>query len=37
MEPEESLNLPDDLAEKLNTEIEKFKQMFNVEEESALV
>jgi F-type H+-transporting ATPase subunit alpha len=33
----ETGDLPDDLAEKLNKEIEKFKQMFNVEEESALV
>src|SRR3954465_2486009 len=32
----ETGDLPDDLAEKLNKEIEKFKQMFNVEEESAL-
>jgi F-type H+-transporting ATPase subunit alpha len=30
-------DLPDDLAEQLNAEIEKFKQMFNVETESALV
>jgi F-type H+-transporting ATPase subunit alpha len=33
----ETGDLPDDVAEKLNKEIEKFKQMFNVEEESALV
>jgi len=33
----ETGDLPDDLAEKLNKEIEKFNQMFNVEEESALV
>ena len=33
----ETGELPDDLAEKLNKEIEKFTQMFNVEEESALV
>jgi hypothetical protein len=33
----ETGDLPDDLAEKLNKELEKFKQMFNVEEESALV
>ena len=33
----ETGDLPDDLAEQLNKEIEKFKQMFNVEEESALV
>ena len=33
----ETGDLPDDLAEKLNKEVEKFKQMFNVEEESALV
>src|SRR5579862_764000 len=30
-------DLPDELADKLNKEIEKFKQMFNVEEESALI
>jgi F-type H+-transporting ATPase subunit alpha len=30
-------DLPDELAEKLNAELEKFKQMFNVEAESALV
>jgi F-type H+-transporting ATPase subunit alpha len=30
-------DLPDDVAEQLNAEIEKFKQMFNVETESALV
>ena len=30
-------DLPDDLAEKLNGEIEKFKNGFNVQEESALV
>jgi F0F1-type ATP synthase alpha subunit len=29
--------LPDDLAEKLNGEIEKFKNGFNVQEETALV
>jgi F-type H+-transporting ATPase subunit alpha len=29
--------LPDDLAEKLNAEIEKFKNGFNIQEESALV
>jgi F-type H+-transporting ATPase subunit alpha len=33
----ETGDLPDELAEKLNKELEKFKQMFNVEEESALV
>ena len=33
----ETGELPDDLAEKLNAELEKFKQMFNVEAESALV
>jgi F-type H+-transporting ATPase subunit alpha len=33
----ETGDLPDDLAEKLNGEIEKFKKSFNVEEESALV
>jgi F-type H+-transporting ATPase subunit alpha len=33
----ESGDLPDDLAEKLNGEIEKFKNGFNVQEESALV
>jgi F-type H+-transporting ATPase subunit alpha len=33
----ETGDLPDELAEKLNAELEKFKQMFNVEEESALV
>jgi F-type H+-transporting ATPase subunit alpha len=30
-------DLPDDLAEKLNAEIEKFKKGFNIQEESALV
>jgi F-type H+-transporting ATPase subunit alpha len=30
-------DLPDDLAEKLNGEIEKFKNGFNVQEETALV
>jgi F-type H+/Na+-transporting ATPase subunit alpha len=30
-------DLPDDLAEKLNAEIEKFKNGFNVQEESALI
>ncbi|HZR96636.1 MAG TPA: F0F1 ATP synthase subunit alpha [Gaiellaceae bacterium] len=30
-------DLPDELAEKLNAEIEKFKNTFNVQEESALV
>jgi F-type H+/Na+-transporting ATPase subunit alpha len=30
-------DLPDDLAEKLNGQIEKFKNGFNVEEESSLV
>jgi F-type H+-transporting ATPase subunit alpha len=30
-------DLPDELAEKLNAEIEKFKNGFNIEEESALV
>src|SRR5213080_130841 len=34
---EEKGDLPDDLAEKLNGEIEKFKHAFNVEEETALV
>ena len=34
---QETGDLPDDLAEKLNGEIEKFKHSFNVEEESALV
>jgi F-type H+-transporting ATPase subunit alpha len=29
-------DLPDELAEKLNAEIEKFKNAFNVEEESVL-
>jgi F-type H+-transporting ATPase subunit alpha len=29
--------LPDDLAEKLNAELDKFKNGFNVQEESALV
>ena len=29
--------LPDDLAEKLNGEIEKFKNTFNVQEESGLI
>ena len=33
----ETGDLPDELAEKLNGELEKFKQMFNVEAESALV
>ena len=33
----ETGDLPDDLAEKLNAEIEKFKNGFNVQEESALV
>jgi F-type H+-transporting ATPase subunit alpha len=33
----ETGDLPDDLAEKLNGEIEKFKNGFNVQEESALV
>ena len=33
----ETGELPDDLAEKLNAEIEKFKNGFNVQEESALV
>ena len=33
----ESGDLPDDLAEKLNGEIEKFKNGFNVQEETALV
>jgi F-type H+-transporting ATPase subunit alpha len=33
----ESGDLPDDLAEKLNGEIEKFKKGFNIQEESALV
>jgi F-type H+-transporting ATPase subunit alpha len=33
----ESGELPDDLAEKLNGEIEKFKNTFNVEEESGLI
>jgi F-type H+-transporting ATPase subunit alpha len=33
----ETGDLPDDLAEKLDAEIEKFKKGFNVEEESALV
>jgi F-type H+-transporting ATPase subunit alpha len=33
----ETGDLPDDLAEKLNGEIEKFKNTFNVQEESALV
>jgi F-type H+/Na+-transporting ATPase subunit alpha len=33
----ETGDLPDDLAEKLNAEIEKFKNTFNVQEESALV
>ncbi len=33
----ESGELPDDLAEKLNAEVEKFKKGFNVQEESALV
>ena len=30
-------DLPDDLAEKLNGEIDRFKNGFNIEEESALV
>jgi F-type H+-transporting ATPase subunit alpha len=33
----ESGDLPDELAERLNGEIEKFKRAFNVEAESALV
>ena len=33
----ETGDLPDDLAEKLNAEIEKFKNGFNVQEETALV
>jgi F-type H+-transporting ATPase subunit alpha len=33
----ETGELPDDLAEKLNGEIEKFKNGFNVQEETALV
>jgi F-type H+-transporting ATPase subunit alpha len=33
----ETGDLPDDLAEKLNAEIEKFRKGFNVQEESALV
>jgi F-type H+/Na+-transporting ATPase subunit alpha len=33
----ETGDLPDDLAEKLNGEIEKFKNGFNIEEESAFV
>jgi F-type H+-transporting ATPase subunit alpha len=33
----ETGDLPDDLAETLNGEIDKFKNGFNVEEESALV
>jgi F-type H+-transporting ATPase subunit alpha len=33
----ETGDLPDDLAQKLDAEIEKFKNGFNVEEESALV
>jgi F-type H+/Na+-transporting ATPase subunit alpha len=33
----ETGDLPDDLAEKLNAEIEKFKNTFNIQEESALV
>jgi F-type H+-transporting ATPase subunit alpha len=33
----ETGDLPDDLAEQLNGEIEKFKNAFNVEEETALV
>jgi F-type H+-transporting ATPase subunit alpha len=33
----ETGELPDDLAEKLNAEIEKFKNGFNIQEESALV
>jgi F-type H+-transporting ATPase subunit alpha len=32
----ESGDLPDELAEKLNGEIEKFKNAFNVEEEGAV-
>jgi F-type H+-transporting ATPase subunit alpha len=33
----ETGDLPDDLAEKLNAEIEKFKNGFNIQEESALI
>jgi F-type H+-transporting ATPase subunit alpha len=33
----ETGDLPDDLAQKLNAEIEKFKKSFNIQEESALV
>jgi hypothetical protein len=33
----ETGDLPDDLAEKLNGEIEKFKNTFNVQEEAAVV
>ncbi len=33
----ETGDLPDDLAEKLNAEIEKFKKSFNIQEETALV
>jgi len=33
----ETGDLPDDLAEQLNGELEKFKNGFNVQEESALV
>jgi F-type H+-transporting ATPase subunit alpha len=33
----ETGDLPDDLAEKLNAEIEKFKNSFNIQEESALI
>jgi F-type H+-transporting ATPase subunit alpha len=34
---QETGDLPDELAERLNGEIDKFKHSFNVEEESALV
>jgi F-type H+-transporting ATPase subunit alpha len=33
----ETGDLPDELAEKLNGEIEKFKNTFNVEDEGALI
>ena len=33
----ETGDLPDDLAEQLNAEIEKFKNGFNIQEETALV
>ena len=33
----ESGDLPDELAEKLNAEIEKFKNGFNVQDESSLI